>query len=620
MNPTQTPTSAPAAPTTASVDKNYFMQPGESVDAYKVRVQNYNTAKDNNVAPTTLAQDQAAAAKNQGAAPPNPAVTPAGGTYTGQDGKQYYNANNQPVAPTATAPSSSSTGAEGPIGGTDANGKALLPDQVDRAALQQSQADYQRTAQQVRDTITNIQNGVIPLNAGENAQIAGLQQQFQTLIDAQTKNNRQDVGMAQMRGAQKGALEYDPHFQMGTIQTIVSAGAAKIADLQIKEASAVASMTQAFKDNDIKAVQDAWSVYKDASKERQDALSKTIADTATAIKDAAEAQQKVQDSINAIAKQAQENGATATTIQAITRATSTADAITAAGDALQTGTGEVGEYLFYKRQSQTAGHVPMDFADWKASKDAADTKAAAAKAYATAYASESAKSQFTSSTGNQNKLEQQYRSVLLKELGNKTGGLGLQDAKVNQAIHLKTLYTKFYDPKTGNYNIPTSQYAELALGLASLLSPTGNTSEGERAEIKSKTLNGDLRGMLQYVTGVPQNGNSQQMMKNLIDSIERQGAVSEQLRDQDVQFLHGLAPTDLDPERVQALEKNTLPSFVNPTGDPVLAKQAEDKKVVDSFITEHPNSAATIKQLYSAQGATDSDVAEYIGMHPELVD
>lgn len=290
MNPEIKPT----APTTSTVDKNYFMQPNESVDAYKVRVQNYNTAKEQNPAPTTLAEDQATAAKNQGAAPPNPAVTPAGGTYTGQDGKTYYNANNQPVTATTTsAPSTSTPSAGGgPVGGVDATGKPLLASQPERSALQDTQARYQETAQRVQDTITNIQNGVIPLSAGDNAQIAGLQQQFQTLIDAQKLTNTGATGMAQMRGAQKGALEYDPHFQMNTIQTIVSAGAAKVADLQIKEASAVASMTQAFKDNNIKAVQDAWSVYKDASKERQDALAATIEDASAAIKDAAAAQQK----------------------------------------------------------------------------------------------------------------------------------------------------------------------------------------------------------------------------------------------------------------------------------------------------------------------------------------
>lgn len=168
-----------------------------------------------------------------------------------------------------------------------------------------------------------------------------------------------------------------------------------------------------------------------------------------------------------------------------------------------------------------------------------------------------------SSNKNQQALEQQYRQALLKELSNRSGGLGLQDAKVNQAIHLKALFDQFKNAK-GDYDIPQVQYTEIAMGLANLVAPTGQVSDSAREAIMQKTASGDFRGALTYAFGFPLNGTTQAVLKNLYDSIIRQGNVSEDIRDQDIKFLHGLAPTDLDPDRIAALEKNSLASFKNP--------------------------------------------------------
>lgn len=161
----------------------------------------------------------------------------------------------------------------------------------------------------------------------------------------------------------------------------------------------------------------------------------------------------------------------------------------------------------------------------------------------------------------QDKLEQQYRQTLLKEASSRSGDLGIQNQKVSQAIHLTSLLNQYKDPKTGDFNVPQAQYSELVFGLANLLSPNGTTSEGDRARLQSLTAAGDIKGALQYITGAPQNGNTQAIIKNLADSIDRQGGVAEDLRGQSVQFLQGLAPTGLDQNRIDALNKNGLPSY-----------------------------------------------------------
>jgi hypothetical protein len=168
----------------------------------------------------------------------------------------------------------------------------------------------------------------------------------------------------------------------------------------------------------------------------------------------------------------------------------------------------------------------------------------------------------------QREMEQQYRTVLTKALSSRSGGLGLQQAKVDQANHLQALLTQYKSTDAqGNvtYNIPTSQYAELAMGLANLVSPSGS-AESDRKNIMAATAQSGLAGALQYITGQPQNGNSQAIIKNLVDSINRQGQVANGLRDQYVSYMKGLAPTGLAQERIDALNKGVLPSF-DPNGN-----------------------------------------------------
>ncbi len=160
--------------------------------------------------------------------------------------------------------------------------------QTNQDAMVQAQKDFS-------DTINNIQNGTTPLSAGEQAQIDGLKNQFDTLIKQQTQTNTQASGVANIRGYQTGAAEYDPTFQVKTIGSIVSAGQAKIADLQIKEASAVAQLTQSLKDNDISKIKEAYDSLTAVQKDRAAEIQKTVDEANTKIKDAQAQQVAAQD-------------------------------------------------------------------------------------------------------------------------------------------------------------------------------------------------------------------------------------------------------------------------------------------------------------------------------------
>lgn len=158
----------------------------------------------------------------------------------------------------------------------------------------------------------------------------------------------------------------------------------------------------------------------------------------------------------------------------------------------------------------------------------------------------------------QNALEKEYRTVLARGLSSRSGGLGLEDAKVQQANHLLALMDQNFDPKTGQYNIPKVMLGELALGLARLTSPGGQVGVQLMEELNQKTAKGDVNGVLTYLTGKPFNGSTQDVYKMFRDSIQRQGEVAMENREGEMRYLRGLAPTELDEGRRKQLERLSL--------------------------------------------------------------
>lgn len=141
-------------------------------------------------------------------------------------------------------------------------------------------------AQQFHDTMTGFNNGSIPLSPGEQAQVTGLQQSYQQLIDQQKQSNIGASGLGNIRGFQTGSAEYDPTFQAKTIGSIVSAGLSKVAALNTSMASAVAELTDRLRNNDFTHIKDAYDDYNKYLTDRRDTIQKTITDAQQAIKDA----------------------------------------------------------------------------------------------------------------------------------------------------------------------------------------------------------------------------------------------------------------------------------------------------------------------------------------------
>ena len=205
-----------------------------------------------------------------------------GGTRTGADGKTYYNYDNTPVGATPTT-STPTTSTSTPSTGNASIDALNTQNEIDRQTILKDKQDAVTAANNFNTLQTNIQNGAVPLNAGQQAQVDGLTQQFNQLIQQQQLTNTGATGLANTRGFQTGAAEYDSKFQTSTIQSIASAGAAKISDLQIKMASAVASLTQSFKDANISQAKTAYDTLKAAQSDLDTAIQKHVDETQAAI-------------------------------------------------------------------------------------------------------------------------------------------------------------------------------------------------------------------------------------------------------------------------------------------------------------------------------------------------
>lgn len=156
----------------------------------------------------------------------------------------------------------------------------------------------------------------------------------------------------------------------------------------------------------------------------------------------------------------------------------------------------------------------------------------------------------------QDKLyNQAVTDIANKQISYRSGSIGLQDAKVSQAIHARQLINQAYDPKTGQYDVTQVPYGELSESLGSLLSGGTGSSEGRINALKQKTASGDLNGAMTYITGKPSNAAPQDVLKQLVGMIDRQGKTAEDIRDGDVKRLkHAvLDGSGLDNDRKQAM-------------------------------------------------------------------
>lgn len=225
---------------------------------------------------------------------------------------QGYSATNPKVAPTANVTDSATD--------TVGNTYKLFADgtygKFDATGAYQGTAsanDFQttKTGEGLLNSINQVVNGTYPLTADQQAQVDGIKAQFASLIEQQKTANANFTGgttVAENLYGMGNSLT-----GLGQIKGTIDAGIAKIADLNTKLTTAVAQMTAGFKTDNLNMLKDAYTIYSDTVKTRQDELDKLTAAATAAAKDARDfAEQQKMDSLtkmmddNTISYQAKE--------------------------------------------------------------------------------------------------------------------------------------------------------------------------------------------------------------------------------------------------------------------------------------------------------------------------
>lgn len=187
----------------------------------------------------------------------------------------------------------------------------------------------------------------------------------------------------------------------------------------------------------------------------------------------------------------------------------------------------------------------------------------------------------------QDKLEKEYADRRFRVMSNRSGGLGLQDQKVNQAIDLRKAIEQFYDPKTDKYKIPPTVHAEMIVGLDRLLSQGGQLSQQREEQIKQDTLReGVSRTLIKWGLANPEEigGPTQDVSRLLVHMIDRQGEIAETLRDTYENGIKQLAPSRLSKERKENVDKAQLTNSFRKT----LAESPDRKKHMEPHLQKHP--------------------------------
>jgi len=116
------------------------------------------------------------------------------------------------------------------------------------------------------------------------------------------------------------------------------------------------------------------------------------------------------------------------------------------------------------------------------------------------------------------------------------GDFKTQNDKTSNAIHGLQLVSQYYDPKSGDFNVPANQYNELAQTVAKIATNNPVLSNEMISQINQRTAKGDMAGVADYLgitdpQGQRLTGSTQSVINSMVDMLARQGVTSQSIRD-----------------------------------------------------------------------------------------
>lgn len=186
--------------------------------------------------------------------------------------------------------------------------------------------------------------------------IQGLMGEQRAINEANTAGVRGSILRA--GGSTGGGFRYAPLGAFGGVAAEATAGVRQLSNLVAKEQAMISEIRAAQEEKDYRSMQTKIGILDNIRKER--------AAKAAAIQDSIiKAQEKREKDVGEIMKEVAKNGAPMEVRQAIANSPDLNTAISNAGEWLQSGSGIVGEYLYYKRQAEAIGQVPSSFEEFQ---------------------------------------------------------------------------------------------------------------------------------------------------------------------------------------------------------------------------------------------------------------
>ena len=154
----------------------------------------------------------------------------------------------------------------------------------------------------VQNTMTELNNLKLRMDAHSSALIDAITNQYNTLIQQQEQANAAYEGGTTTEGIVSGRARYAPILQGGIITAAISSGIQKISDLQAKKNSLIIDAQNAADEKNFKLLQEKMSAYKDTVKEERIAAQNMYENS---IKASTEARQQAKDQFTQMQKEAE---------------------------------------------------------------------------------------------------------------------------------------------------------------------------------------------------------------------------------------------------------------------------------------------------------------------------
>lgn len=524
--------------------------------------------------------------------------------------------------------------------------KPMTEEEAANQKYEDSKAKYIEDSDKARADLDQFQNGTYPLTPDQQSLLDATKAQFEGLIKQQQLTNQSYENGVRILGNVTGRAQYFPDIAMQEVKNAINSGLQKVADLNSKEASALATMRQGFQDDNFKLVAQAHKMILDIDAE----IEKQMKDTHDAIIKEQEKAQARQDKIDndlyervtkpiqELMKDVAKNGAPQDIQDLISGATTVEDAIANAGDWIQSATGDLGDYLQYKRELEKQGLTPMNFQQYKDDKDAKELRKKSAEAYASAYASAKGKGAGEAeaeSIAMQKAgiaIPDEYKTVLNTILGSGKFTKDQTKAITNAVMsgedpftvvknQAKGIMTNTEANKVGNFEDAKSAMVDLQSALNEYYAKGGKTNIFTGSLEKTMNKLGEVKNpeLVDLATRISA---SLQVYRNAISGT----AYSEQEGKDIASIFPGINKTQglntaIIDSRMKAFDSTIDGAYrtvLGGTYDKI--KTLEDSKVsdftakndVDNYIQFHPEEAQNIASMYKVAGATDQDIYSWL--------